>query len=449
MNKTLLLTNLLANVERVHEEFDPEMGTISDQLFELQNRRTDAITTLPWASARPKDTESAIEALRRHFKDRVTLISFVLSQLYPNQFLFFRTGDLEDAVFDGFAFFSDILPQLSFSFSHVGRTGFDRYVVVNDSLHDLAKNLWPDSARPQSRVLAFLYDQLALLFTTPTDYNRYWLAAGRPENATQEQHSKPGEMGDWSGKKEMRAGDLVFLYVMSPVKAFTGMYEVTGIPRADPWGGWDGLWVDLDKLAQIQGLTFNDMKVDPVLSKLGPVLRNFQGTVMEPIPHAIYNRLIELMPTVARDLNLESEPLSSVAESGLYASEADFETKVVEPLLRGWGLNFTQQAPCRFQFGVNEHCGRIDFLVRNARGSIAVIESKLRILTDDELARAVAQAKSYALMEGVASFVVAAPEGFWCYSLERNREKLLHKFTHAELLKNDAPMRELLLSSRF
>jgi hypothetical protein len=446
MNKTLLLMNLLANVENVHEEFDPEIGTISEQLFELQNRRADAITTLPWASAKPKEMASAIEALRRHFGDRVTLISFVLSQLYPDQFLFFRTGNLESAIFDGFGFFSDTLPQLSFSFSRIGKTGFDRYLVLNGSLLDLAKDLWPDSERPQSRVLAFLYDQLALLFTTPTDYNRYWLAAGRPEHATKEQNSKPGEMCDWSGKKEMCEGDLVFLYVMSPVKAFTGVYEVIGIPRADPWGGWEGLWVDLDKIAQIKGLTFNEMKIDPVLSKWGPVLRNFQGTVMEPIPHAIYNRLIELMPTMARDLNLEPEPLSSLAESGIYASEADFEAKVVEPLLRGWGFNFTQQAPCRFQFGVNEHCGRIDFVVRNARGAIAVIESKLRILTDDELTRAVAQAKSYALMEGVTSFVVAAPEGFWCYSLERNREKLVHKFTHAELSKNDAPMRELLVS---
>lgn len=448
MNKSLLLTNLLANVEKVYEEFDPEMGTIADQLFELQNRRTDAITTLPWASTAPRESAAAVEDLRSYFGDRVTLVSFVLSRLLPDEFLFFRTGDLEDAIFDGFAFFSDVLPQLSFNFPRVGRTGFDRYLVLNRALLDLAKNLWPGSDRPQSRILAFLYDQLALLFTTPTDYNRYWLAAGKPENTTlKEQTSRVGQACDWSGKKEMSAGDLVFLYLMSPVKAFAGVYEVTDMPRPDPWGGWNGLWVDLNKLAQIEGLTFQEMKVDPILSNWGPVLRNFQGTVMEPIPHAIYNRLIELMPTIARELELEPEPLSTVAQSGLYASEADFELKVIEPLLRGWGFNFTQQAPCRFQFGVNEHCGRIDFLVRNARGPFTVIESKLRILTDDELMRAVAQAKSYALMEGVTSFVVAAPEGFWCYSLERNREKLLRKFTHAELSRNDAPMRELLLSS--
>jgi len=198
----------------------------------------------------------------------------------------------------------------------------------------------------------------------------------------------------------------------------------------------------------VRGVSFAQMKADPVLSQWGPVLRNFQGTVTEPIPHAIYNRLIELMPEVATELQLEPEPLSSIAESGIYASEADFEAKVIEPLLRGWGFHFTQQAQCHFQFGVNEHCGRIDFLVRNARGSITLVESKLRILNDDDLARARNQAKSYALMEGLASFIVAAPEGFWCYSLDRNRETLVHNFTHQELLQNDAAMREFILAIR-
>jgi len=83
-----------------------------------------------------------------------------------------------------------------------------------------------------------------------------------------------------------------------------------------------------------------------------------------------------------------------------------------------------------------------------ARGLITVVESKLCILTYDDLAQAIAQAKSDALMEGLASFVVAAPEGIWCYSLGRNREKLLQKLTHQELAQNDAPMRELLLRTR-
>jgi hypothetical protein len=284
MNKRFLLQELLVNVEEVQEDFDPKMGAISNQLFELQNRRSDAITTLPWGSQPPSDSRVAVEALRKHFADRVTLVSFVLSQTFPREFLFFRTGDLENAIFDGFAFFSDVWPELAFEFPRVGRTGFDRYLVLNRALREFAAEVWTEVDHPQSRILAFLYDQLLLLFTIPTEYNRYWLAAGRPENLIQERDVKVGEKRSWSGKKEMLEGDLVFLYAMSPVKAFTGLYEVTGFPTPDPWGGWDGLWIDIEKLADVRGVSFAQMKADPVLSQWGPVLRNFQGTVTEPIP---------------------------------------------------------------------------------------------------------------------------------------------------------------------
>lgn len=123
MNKRFLLQELLVNVEEVQEDFDPKMGPISDQLFELQNRRSDAITTLPWSAQAPSDSRVAVEALRKHFGDRVTLVSFVLSQTLPQEFLFFRTGDLENAIFDGFAFFSDIWPELAFEFPRIGADG--------------------------------------------------------------------------------------------------------------------------------------------------------------------------------------------------------------------------------------------------------------------------------------------------------------------------------------
>jgi hypothetical protein len=51
-------------------------------------------------------------------------------------------------------------------------------------------------------------------------------------------------------------------------------------------------------------------------------------------------------------------------------------------------------------------------------------------------------------MEGLASFIVAAPEGFWCYRLDRNREELVHHFSHQELLQNDVAIREFIIGAR-
>lgn len=51
-----------------------------------------------------------------------------------------------------------------------------------------------------------------------------------------------------------------------------------------------------------------------------------------------------------------------------------------------------------------------------------------------DLQPAVDQAKSYALMLGLPSFVVASPEGMWLYSLEWNEEKLVKQVSADEML---------------
>lgn len=447
MNKRLLFDHLIENAERHHEHFEPEGDDLAQDLWEVQNRRSEAVTSLPWAEP-PKQVSRAVRDLRRHFGDRVTLISLVLSRFFPEHFLFYRTGDAEAPIFEGFAFFADVIPELDFDFDRVGRTGIERYLRVNQALRDLAARYWPSVEGPQSRLLALLYQELALLFTATSDYNRYWIAAGKPENAEGSDRVRVGERSGWSGKREMVPGDLVFLYMMSDPKAITALFKVAEFPEPDPRGGWHGYWVEIEKLADCRGPTFAGMRTDRVLQQWGPVQRRFQGTVVEAMPHAVYNRLLKLLPELVRDLGLKPEPESPRPASRFYKSEAEFEDDVVVPLLRRWGWHFTRQAACRFQFGVNEHCGRIDFRVRDARGPITVIESKLRVVTSEERERAVAQARSYALMEGVPSFVVAAPEGFWCYSLDRNRESLVRHFPANDQSKDDAAVRELLLSLR-
>lgn len=447
MNKRLLFHDLLDNAHDHHAHFVPKWADLGEWLLELQNRRSDAVTSLPWARP-PKQKSVVIEELRRHFGNRVTLISLVLSRMFPEDYLFYRTGDAETPIFDGFGFFADAIPELAFDFDRVGPTGFERYLAVNKALRELVSRYWPAVKNPQSRLLALLYRELALLFTTASEYNRYWIAAGQPENSAGADRVRVGRSSEWAAKREMMPGDLVFLYVMSDPKAVTAIFRVSDFPRADPWGAWNGYWIEITKLANCSGPSFAQMRQDSVLRNWGPVRRNFQGTVMEAMPHAVYNRLLQLLPEVKRDLGLEEESLSRIPQSGFYASEAEFEEKVIEPLLRGWGWEFTPQKPCVFQFGVNEHRGRIDFVVQDSRGSITLIESKLRVVTAVELAAAVAQARSYALIEGIRSFVVAAPEGLWCYSLERNRETLVRQFSAEELSEDDSAARDLLLSLR-
>ena len=61
----------------------------------------------------------------------------------------------------------------------------------------------------------------------------------------------------------------------------------------------------------------------------------------------------------------------------------------------------------------------------DGEGPVTLFENKFRIINDRDLAPVIDQAKSYALLLGLPSFVVASPEGMRFYSLNRNQEKLI------------------------
>jgi len=56
----------------------------------------------------------------------------------------------------------------------------------------------------------------------------------------------------------------------------------------------------------------------------------------------------------------------------------------------------------------------------------------------------VSQAKSYALQLGVGGFVVASPEGFWIYKLDRNKEVPIANIT-ADKVKELEEMKSVIL----
>src|SRR5215204_3624613 len=153
MNKDHLLELLLEDAEKNEHHFqiqtDTEDGLRQNLLEELQDLGGDK-ATLP--NSLPSIPSEAIPLLRRHFKDNVTLISRVLNYLFPDQYLFYRFSKLEEEVFLGFDFFSSTVPAFEFSFSRVGRRGFDRYLELNEALIEFFNAVYPELNNPQARV---------------------------------------------------------------------------------------------------------------------------------------------------------------------------------------------------------------------------------------------------------------------------------------------------------
>src|SRR5690606_10009500 len=99
----------------------------------------------------------------------------VLHHYFPEKYLFYRVSKLEKEIFEGFEFFSDIIPEFDFPFTKIGKTGFEKYLVLNSVLLAFGKLCWPDVANLQYRMERFLYDHFAHFFVNKSDYNRYWV----------------------------------------------------------------------------------------------------------------------------------------------------------------------------------------------------------------------------------------------------------------------------------
>ena len=447
MNKELLLNWVLEDAEKNEDAYRPESrsqaATYELLLEDLRSLGGEQISLPPSLPSTPGRMTSR---LRSHFKDNVTLISRVLNFYFPGQFLFYRVSRLEEEIFMGFDFFSSIVPEFDFPFSRVGRKGFERYLTVNQALVTCFKRGYPDLKDPQARIAWFLYEGLGHLFLEESDHRRYWV------QVTGEDYFETLDSDNdlnWSARKGVRAGDLVFVYRTAPRSAITDVFEATSDSYFDPWGKWDGFWMDISRICRIKDIPFAGLKNDSVLGEWGAVKKRFHGIVIESVAPSIYNRLLEKIPKDLRTQHdLEPEPTTGEGLSGGFAFEADFADQVIEPLLRQLGFRFEREYRSQFFVGSQSIHGRVDFFISDDRGPITLFEIKRKILDEKALNLAVEQGKSYALMLGLPSFVVASPEGLWIYSLSRNRTKLEKHISTDDLKTEDGQIHSTLLNLR-
>jgi hypothetical protein len=444
-----LLRDLSQNVEkyctRVIEEHQGSLS-LEDKLCEANSWRE---VVLP--DSLPRTPDKMLPILREHFRDNVTFISLVLNHHFPERYLYYRFSILEREIFEGLAFFSDIIPEFSLPFPGIGAKGVDRYLQLNEQMMRFMKQYWLKAGDPTPQISYLLYEGLGRLFLEKSEYNRYWLMVAKADSFDELDKS---DRSFWSARKEMRRGDLVFMYRMTPRKAIADIWRVADEPWFDPWAGWLRFWVDIEKVCHIPDITFAQMRQDAIIGNWGIIKRNLFGTVTEPVPHAVYNRLLEYIPEHTRQkhgLKPEPVPPDGPGDEQYFTSEAEFEEKVVQPLLKALGFRYTAQYPCRFCVGSQYHDCRVDFMVEDQAGPLTLFEDKFRIPNEQlDLPPARDQAKSYALMLGLPSFVVGSLDGFWVYSLRSNKETPVAKFSAQDLgdLSRRDEFRKLLLTLR-
>ena len=444
MNKDLLRHWLVEDATQYAEEFADgrDERPLPELLSELANRKDVSVP-----DGLPTRAAAALKAVRRHFRDDVSSGSLVLHHHFPGEYLFYRVSALEPEIFEGLALFAEIVPAFNLGFAKVGPNGFERYLRLNEALLAFANEAWPSAANHQRLVAQFLYQGLGDLFSEPSGYRRYWLMVTRPEHFA---HLDSEDTVGWSGSKEMQPGDIVFMYRTAPRKAVTDVHKVTDGPRFSPWEAWGGFSVDISRLCRLDDVPFGALRDDPIAGAWGMVRSSFQGAMCVPLPEAVYNRLLDFVPEKVRNEHDLVPELGWISPpSAWFGSEEEFETEVVVPLLRRWGFQYDRQHPRTLPHGSGTWSGRVDFLVRDQSGNVTLFENKSRVRGDPDLEEAAKQARYYALMLGLHSFVVASPEGVWVFRLDDRHEKeLVEKALADSLPSKEASLKAALLRLR-
>jgi hypothetical protein len=147
MNESMLLNWLLQDAEKHGDRYYGKTG-LEEALKETNNQQEN-----PLPASLPKSAEKMIPVLREHFKDNVTFISLVLNHHFPEKYLFYRVSKLEEEIFEGVQFFSEIVPEFApLQFPRIGKTRFSRYRKLNQVLFEFARTRWPKHKNPHETV---------------------------------------------------------------------------------------------------------------------------------------------------------------------------------------------------------------------------------------------------------------------------------------------------------
>lgn len=274
-------------------------------------------------------------------------------------------------------------------------------------------------------LLAFMND-FAPLYLTREDHTlpeplNAWLLIGNSdpegnlrlvENLIQE----PELSTAWQGNLNMRRGDVVLIYLYSPLKQLYAIGRVIEDGYLAPFFHYKQA-VQVGRFQRVPPLSYQELSSGPVMSRSGLIARRMQGASGALLTREEYTELTDTL--IAKGLDPAAVPqLPTLPHIDLehLSNERDVEVQLVEPLLRQLGFSedqWVRQLPVRMGRGERNYPDYVlgltgDFPEQRVR---ALIEVKYRTAHEQDWKEAFWQAKSYALRLQAKTLVLASADG--------------------------------------
>lgn len=294
-------------------------------------------------------------------------------------------------------------------------------------------------------LFAFLYDfapnyiggiDSYIIKDLPEPKSAFFIGGGG-NNADAVAEDDPEDICCWQCNPETRAGDMVVMYLRTPISAISSIWRSCSIGFNDPFFFYYRCTY-VGNPVKVKRLGINDIKKDRVLSKMPIVHKNMQGLNGVELKPSEYNHIVD--KTKAKVIKLEYEEISM---DNKYVNERDVEDRLIKPFLNniGYGENDYEQQ-IRVPIGNHNNTLIPDFVIAHetyggTHVAFTVIEAKKSIKNDKELTAALDQVGSYSLLLSAKFAVIASQEGIWITTSNSRYKEFVLNYSWQELDDDD------------
>lgn len=247
----------------------------------------------------------------------------------------------------------------------------------------------------------------------------------------------PNAITCWQCSPDARAGDLIVMYLRTPVSAVDSIWRSVSVGFNDPFFYYYRC-AYIAKPRKLRRITQKLLQEDPVFREIPIVRKNMQGINGMELYPSVYNHLLELADSDLPRLkyfvnNTDIE----------YVSEKDVENKLIKPLLEKLGYSESEYLEQLYiEIGNHNHALIPDFVIHpivtsGHQSADFLIEAKCSIPSTIQLEEAKKQARGYAKLLNAKYSVVAAKEGIWISQAKDDYTKDILAFSWVELKHED------------
>lgn len=316
---------------------------------------------------------------------------------------------------------------------------FFHYADVSKALITFGK----ENDLSKYELYAFLYDfapkyiggtESYIIKDLPEPHSAYFIGAAESDRFLYENKSI---VTSWQCSPETRAGDMIVMYIRTPVSAVNSIWRACSLGFIDPFFFYYRC-VYISSPIGIKPFSLTDIKKDPVFKELPIVRKNMQGINGVELKPSVYNYLVG--KSKARVNMLEYVETKC---NGEYSREKDVEEKLIVPLIQKLGYEEDDYKRQMYvEIGNHNNTLIPDFVLlpnerRGSASAFAIIEAKRSIPDAKKLEDVMVQAKSYAKLLTARYCVVAAQEKIWIAERRDNYDSFVFEASWEQLNDTD------------